>query len=145
MDSGQELPNGVAKLLEKPDDRNTINLYDLLNSSCGEENVKSIRCSKKYSPKIIYVRFLFIVFKTNEIQEVNVLITVLLLGFSDLINEESLSRGILNNEGIELLFNLLFITTSSLLGSLFYSLKTIILNITSFIYTPEKNQKLAYL
>lgn len=63
------------------------------------------------------------------------LISVICVSLSEKVNNESLSESVLDCSGIELLFILIFICSSSLLGVMFYVLKTMNQKIKSYTLT----------
>lgn len=64
------------------------------------------------------------------------LISLITISLSPQVNEKNLAAGLLASEGLVLLYNLIFICSASLLGVMFYLLKTISDKIKSYTLLP---------
>ncbi|MFT4534883.1 MAG: hypothetical protein ACJA1A_003267 [Saprospiraceae bacterium] len=64
------------------------------------------------------------------------LLAVIVISLSPIVNNANLSKGLLDSSGIDLLFNLIFICSSAMLGVMFYSLKSINDKIKTYTLTP---------
>jgi hypothetical protein len=65
------------------------------------------------------------------------LITFILTGQSPLVNDASLDLGVMNNHGIDLLFNLGYLVSISGIGVIFYLLKNVTTAVKNSTLIPE--------
>jgi len=63
------------------------------------------------------------------------LISVISISLSPMVNNDNLAKGLLDSSGTTLLYNLIFICSSAMLGVMFYSLKSINEKIKSYTLT----------
>lgn len=124
LNTGKSVPDSVRKKMNTSRLEELLIIHAELSTLILPANPQSIRYitnhtkNNKFRRRIPLVRNLMI----------GAIISMLLLfgtGVTSYVNQENLSKGILNSSGIPLLFNLLFLTSAAAIGSIFYLLPRI--------------------
>ena len=134
---GIALPNNINFSLQQTNE-SLVSNYNTITKTIQPATVESIQfidnyiCSIKEEHKWyktpIFSKCLFIA--------IGALICLISVGLLPSVNEKNQAAGILASSGMTLLYNLLFICSASLLGVMFYLLKTISDKIKNYTLLP---------
>jgi len=143
VNSGKELPAGI-NLQATSDEASLLADYNSLRKVIAPATVESIKfinsqmllsgSTKKWYRIPIYSRCVIIA--------AIALVALILISLSPKVNEEAQSAGLLNASGLDLLYNLTFICAASLLGVMFYLLKTFGDKIRNYTLIPANSVEL---
>ncbi len=127
--------------LKKDDVESLINTHNLLCKNVAPatpKSIKYIRAVKEDVDKKMQLSRLPLV-RNLIILAIIFLVIFVVTGMSSGVNDASLDKGVLGNEGISLLVNLLFLASISGLGVLFYLLKNVTVAVKNSTLVPEDN------
>ena len=141
MRNGKVINTELNPLIESDNLDNLINAHNILAKNIAPATPKSIKYLKKLNTEE-HSRTIF-----SKLPIIRNLITLALLflmlfigtSLSDQVDKESLSKGVLANDGMSLLLNLLFICATSGLGVVFYLLKNVSEGIQKGTLMPEQS------
>ncbi len=130
---GKAIPNISEKLLDldlktsdqvKISNEQALNLHKQLSKKVAPAKPKTILLLYQESEKKKWFSFLGQVSLVRRLMVTTIfsLIIFVLISLSSFVDGESLSKGVLNNHGINLLFNLFFIISAAALGGCFSNL-----------------------
>ena len=124
INRGLELPTNLN--LDNEDNDTLVLNYNALRKVIQPATVESIRFiqSELHSKGKEGKWFQIPIFTKCVIIACIALIVLIGLSISPIVNEANQARGILESSGVALLLNLIFICAASLLGVMFYLLKT---------------------
>ena len=137
--NGIPIDTNLLGLIENSSVEDLVNAHNLLIKNVSPATPKSIR----------YTRALYTeekdksIFTKLPLVRNLILLAIVFLGFfiatalSPQVNNDSLDKGVLNNDGINLLLNLGFLASISGLGVAFYLLKTVSTSIKRGMLIPE--------
>jgi len=129
----------VNSLIQNSSVDDLINAHNLMCKNVAPATPKSIEYTKKLYEnskerslfnKLPLVRNLIIL-------SLFFLATFVITGLSPEVNNSSLDKGILNNNGLPLLLNLIFLSSVAGLGVLFYLLKDVSSSVKKGVLVPE--------
>lgn len=125
INSGKELPNNIS-LKEATTEEDLLNNYNTLRKVIAPATVQSIRyINSQWILKGQKRKWYEIpIFTKCVIIAAVALVSLILISLSPIVNEANQMKGLLESSGLVLFFNLLFICMASLLGVMFYLLKT---------------------
>ena len=125
VDRGIELPGHIK--LDVRDDDVLINNYNTLQKAIHPATVESIRYirSEMWKKKNNRSWFQIPIFTKCVLIAFIALLLLIGISLSPIINVDNQARGLLESSGTILLYNLIFICSASLVGVMFYLLKTI--------------------
>jgi len=137
ISSGKELPNTLV-FGAKVDDTVLISNYNSLRKVIAPATVESIKYinSQMISKGETKKWYQIPIFTKCVVIAGLALISLILVSLSNNVNELNQSKGLLNSSGIVLLYNLIFICAASLLGVMFYLLKTFGDSIRNYTLVP---------
>lgn len=123
----------------KPADHATLlDNYNQLTILVAPANLESISFTQRYifNEKQMKKWWNIPIFSKCFYLSLAALLSVILFSLSQIVNNANLSKGLLGSSGIDLLYNLIFICSSAMLGVMFYSLKSINEKIKTYTLTP---------
>lgn len=137
INNGISLPTTFAAN-NNPDSNAVINNYNSLVATIAPATVQSIsyinsQIIENDRPKSWYRIPLFAKCLTLALISLLILISISL---SPTVNQDNLAEGLLASSGFTLLYNLLFILSASMLGVMFFLLKTISTKIKNYTLLP---------
>jgi len=141
MRNGKVINTELNPLIESDNLDDLINAHNILAKNIAPATPKTIKYLKKLNTEE-HSRTIFS--KLPIIRNLIILALFFLILFigtslSDLVNKESLAKGVLANDGTSLLLNLLFICATSGLGVVFYLLKSVSEGIQKGTLMPEQS------
>ena len=124
IECGKELPTNFT--LSGEDNATLIGNYNALRKVIQPATVESIRyINSQMLKKGPNSKWFEIPIFTNSVIIAGIALIVLIgISLSPIVNEANQARGLLESSGVTLLYNLIFICAASLLGVMFYLLKT---------------------
>ncbi len=143
INSGKELPNTLP-LSKNVDDATMIDNYNNLRKIIAPATVESIR----YINSQMILRgdtrewYQIPTFTKCIVIAVIALVTMILVSLSPDVNQDNQAAGLLGSDGVTLLYNLIFICAASLIGVMFYLLKTFGDKIRNYTLTPANSIEL---
>ncbi len=143
ISSGKELPNSIS-LSSELSDTTLIDNYNSMRKVIAPATVESIH----YINSQMILRgdkrkwYQIPIFTKCVVIAGIALIALILISLSDDVNEKNQAMGLLNSNGKVLLFNLIFICAASLLGVMFYLLKTFGDKIRNYTLIPANSIEL---
>jgi len=143
INSGKELPNNIS-LSGKIDDATLIDNYNAIRKIIAPATVESIR----YINSQMILRgdtrkwYQIPIFTKCVVIAGIALVALILMSLSKDVNEVNQAKGLLNSSGRILFYNLVFICAASLLGVMFYLLKTFGDKIRNYTLIPANSIEL---
>lgn len=137
ISSGKELPNNLV-FGENISDADLIGNYNNLRKVIAPATVESIR----YINTQMILRgntmkwYQIPIFTKCVVIAAIALVALIVISLSPIVNETNQLKGLLESSGMTLLYNLAFICASSLLGVMFYLLKTMGDKIRTYTLLP---------
>lgn len=137
--NGETVNTEIINLIQQDSIDNLINAHNLLAKDVAPATPKSIAYTRQLYKdgknesifkKLPLVRNLILL-------ALFFLATFIITGMSPDVDNDSLDKGVLSNEGIPLLINLLFLASISGLGVLFYLLKSLSTAVRNGTLVPE--------
>ncbi|MHA7055628.1 hypothetical protein ACWGOQ_0000295 [Aquimarina sp. M1] len=129
----------VNSLIQKSSVDDLINAHNLLCKNIAPATPKSIHYTKQLNQqgkgKTLFGKLPLV--RNLVILALFFLVTFIVSSLSPEVNNQSLDKGILNNNGIPLLLNLSFLSSVSGLGVLFYLLKNVSSSAKNSTLVPE--------
>jgi len=140
VENGISLPTSI-NLTDEANSTTQVSNYNELVKAIAPSTVKSIRYIKSeiVDKKGQKKWFQIPVFNKCLVIAVIALIALIGVSLSPNVNEQNQSNGLLASSGMTLFLNLLFICSASLLGVMFYLLKTISTKIKNYTLLPVDN------
>ncbi|WP_046757025.1 hypothetical protein [Kordia jejudonensis] len=141
MRNGKVINTELNPLIESDNLDDLINAHNILAKNIAPATPKSIRYLRKLNAEDHSVT---IFSKLPIIRNLIILALFFLVLFvgtslSDQVDNESLAKGVLDNDGAPLLLNLLFLCATSGLGVVFYLLKSVSVGIQKGTLMPEQS------
>lgn len=125
LDTGKSIPDEVGQLLSEAGFENSFLAHKLICESLAPATPETVKYILKYQKKKT-IFFSNIPLVRNFIFVAIVAIAGLITsGLFPEVNHDTLSRGILNNNGIPLLINLIFLCSAAGIGAIFFILSQI--------------------
>ena len=123
--TGRALPNSLS-LTNPADDSTMIDTYNNLQKVIQPATVESIKYinSQMIMEGKIKKWYQIPIFTKCVVIAAIALIALIVISLSPIVNEANQAKGLLESNGWTLLYNLIFICAASLLGVMFYLLKT---------------------
>ena len=143
ISSGKEIPNTLV-LSDDSSDSTLIDNYNALRKVIAPATVESIR----YINSQMILRgktrkwYLIPIFTKCVVIATIALIALILISLSGDVDEANQAKGLLNSSGTVLFKNLVFICAASLLGVMFYLLKTFGDKIRNYTLVPANSIEL---
>ena len=127
-----------------PDEKTQIANYNSLIKTIEPATLRSIQYLDRSIFDGLHVKKWYQVPVFTKCLIIAIFALLLLMGvsLSPIVDEEHQAKGLLNSSGIPLLLNLLFICSASLLGVMFYLLKTISGKIKNYTLLPTDSLEL---
>ncbi|WP_299433080.1 hypothetical protein [uncultured Aquimarina sp.] len=129
----------VNSLIQNSSVDDLINAHNLLSKNIAPATPKSIHYTKQLNQegkgKTLFSKLPLI--RNLIILALFFLATFIISSLSPEVNDQSLDKGVLNNDGISLLLNLGFLASVSGLGVLFYLLKNVSTSAKNSTLVPE--------
>ena len=122
--SGRKIPEEATTLLHSGNTAQLIKAHGILCDTLAPATPETIMYTGKfYNRKKSFVLFSPIPLVRNfTIISITAIISLVVSSLSSEVNTETLSKGILNNHGVSLLMNMLFLCSASLMGASFFLL-----------------------
>jgi len=143
INSGKELPNSLS-LSANLDDTTLVDNYNNMRKVILPATVESIR----YINSQMILRgdkrkwYQIPIFTKCVVIAAIALVALILISLSPIVNETNQAKGLLEASGKTLLYNLIFICAASLLGVMFYLLKTFGDKIRNYTLIPANSIEL---
>lgn len=129
----------INSLIQNSSVDDLINAHNILCKNVSPATPKSIQYTKKLyqdsKSKSLFNKLPLI--RNLIILAIVFLMTFVITGLSPEVNNSSLDKGIMNNNGLSLLLNLTFLSSVAGLGVLFYLLKDVSTSVKKGILVPE--------
>ena len=124
LTKGKEIPEEVCKLLSSEDIIDIIKAHGALSKIIAPSNPETITYVKNYAnpPKKVILFSHIPLVRYFIVIAVLAIASLVISGLSEDVNTTTLSKGILNNSGIPLLKNLIFLCSAAGIGTVFFLL-----------------------
>jgi uncharacterized membrane protein len=120
--SGKVIPPQVGDLLKERNFDNYFKAHEIICKAMEPATPETIKYLKRFKrKKTIFFSNIPLV-RNFIIVALLAIASLMISGLSSEVNEETLSKGILNNHGISLLKNLIFLCSASAIGAVFFIL-----------------------
>ncbi|AGC77809.1 hypothetical protein LX97_02012 [Nonlabens dokdonensis] len=137
--NGKTVNTDVIPLIQNDSVDDLIHAHNLLCANVAPATPKSIaytfQLREKNKDKSLLTKLPLV--RNLIIMAIIFLITFILTGQSPLVNDASLDLGVMNNHGIDLLFNLGYLVSISGIGVIFYLLKNVTTAVKNSTLIPE--------
>ncbi len=137
--NGIIIDTDVISLIENCSVDNLVNAHNMLCKNIAPATPKSIAYTKKLredtSKKSLFSKLPLV--RNLIILALVFLAAFVITGSSEQVNNASLDKGVMNNDGINLLLNLSYLASISGLGVLFYLLKNVSASVKNGTLVPE--------
>ncbi|MCB0375983.1 MAG: hypothetical protein KDD04_08715 [Sinomicrobium sp.] len=122
--SGRKIPEEATALIYSDNAVQLIKAHGIICDTLAPATPETIMYTGKfYNTKRSFVLFSPIPLVRNfTIISITAILSLVISSLSSEVNTETLSKGILNNHGLSLLMNLLFLCSASLMGAAFFLL-----------------------
>ncbi|WP_299679944.1 hypothetical protein [uncultured Dokdonia sp.] len=137
--NGITINTDVVNLIQNCSVDNLVNAHNMLCKNIAPATPKSIAFTKKLREKNID-KSLFSklpLVRNLIILAIIFLVTFIVTGSTEDVNNESLDLGVMNNHGVSLLLNLAYLASISGLGVVFYLLKNVSTSVKNGNLVPE--------
>lgn len=138
ISKGLPIPKQIQYDFKSADQATLLENYNQLTTLIAPANLRSISFIQRYifNEKKMKKWWNIPIYSKCFYLSLIALLAVIAISLSPIVNNANLSKGLLDSSGINLLYNLIFVCSSAMLGVMFYSLKSINDKIKAYTLTP---------